>query len=256
MQEQETYFNLLAELDLTTHLGGLAATRRLAERAGIRAGTRVLDVGCGVGVTPLFLAQEYGCRVVGVDLYERMIERARARARRAGVGDRIAFRVADVHELPFEAGEFDVTLTESVIALVRDQRRALAECARVLRPGGSVGLVEATWVKPATPRLLSYIARAYGEQTEVHTREGWMALLEGVGLQQVGGEVHRITVGREFANRVRRLGFRHMLRSWAKSLYLFLARPQYRQFLNEATTESRRLFKRWGYGIYTGKQGV
>lgn len=254
MQEQETYFNLLAELDLTTHLGGMAATRRLAKRTGIEAGTRVLDVGCGVGVTPLFLAQEYGCRVVGVDLHERMIERARARARRASVGGRVAFRVADVHELPFEAGEFDVTLTESVIALVSDQHRALAECARVLRPGGAVGLVEATWVKPATPRLLSYIARAYGAQTEVHSREGWIALLEEVGLQRIEGEVHRITMGREFANRVRRLGLGHILRSWTKSLYLFLARSKYRRFLNEATTESRQLFKRWGYGIYTGKQ--
>ncbi|MFP4346627.1 MAG: hypothetical protein ACLFU8_18235 [Anaerolineales bacterium] len=81
-----------------------------------------------------------------------------------------------------------------------------------------------------------------------------MALLEEVGLEQVEGEVHRIALGREFVNRVRRLGLRHVLRSWAKSLYLFLARPEYRQFLNAATTESRRLFKRWGYGIYTGKQ--
>ena len=63
--------------------------------------TYVLDIGCGVGITPCHMAKAYGCRVVGVDLREAMVIRAWQRARREGVGDLVEFRVpeADLESL-------------------------------------------------------------------------------------------------------------------------------------------------------------
>ena len=78
------YWEMLADLDLTKHLGGLKATEELIELCHIDKGKYVLDVGCGVGMTPCYLAGKYGCRVVGIDNYNRMIERANERAKRWG----------------------------------------------------------------------------------------------------------------------------------------------------------------------------
>ncbi|MDI6888137.1 MAG: class I SAM-dependent methyltransferase [Methanocellales archaeon] len=83
-------------------MGGLKATRELIELCHINKGKYVLDVGCGVGKTPCYVAKMYGCRVVGVDISERMVDRAKERAKREGVENRVEFRVADAQNLPFD----------------------------------------------------------------------------------------------------------------------------------------------------------
>ena len=86
---ESVYFELQAMFGATKHAGGLRATRELIELCHVDKGKYVLDVGCGVGMTPCYLAERHGCRVVGVDLRESMIERARERAGREGVEDRV-----------------------------------------------------------------------------------------------------------------------------------------------------------------------
>ena len=76
----------MADLDYTKHPGGQTATDQLVELCRIDADKRVLDVGCGVGVTPCNLARSCGAEVVGVDLRARMINRARERARQRELG--------------------------------------------------------------------------------------------------------------------------------------------------------------------------
>ena len=85
-------------------MGGLKATRELIELCHIDKDTYILDVGCGAGATPCYLAKRHGCRVVGVDISEGMIDRSNERARREGVEDRVEFRVADAQNIPFEDG--------------------------------------------------------------------------------------------------------------------------------------------------------
>ena len=94
-EEARGYFAFLANIGLTKHLGSMEATRRLVELCHLGSGQVVLDVGCGVGATASYLAKAIGCRVVGVDLIERMIEQSRERARADGIEDRAAFVVAD-----------------------------------------------------------------------------------------------------------------------------------------------------------------
>jgi SAM-dependent methyltransferase len=89
---------------------------------------RVLEVGCGWGELAEWLARETGAEVVATDLSPRMVELARARG--------VDAQLADVQELPFADGEFDVALAAWMLYHVPDLDRAISELARVLRPGG------------------------------------------------------------------------------------------------------------------------
>jgi len=72
-ETENSYFELQAYWGMTKHMGGLKATRQLVELCHISEDKYVLVVGCGVGVTPCYLVKRYGCRVVGVDLSDKMI---------------------------------------------------------------------------------------------------------------------------------------------------------------------------------------
>lgn len=104
------------------------------------AGEQILDVGCGTGNFSLELAQR-GVKVTGVDISEPMLARARQKAAEAGLS--IHFLQGDVHELPFAANSFDKVVSVTALEFASDLKTALAECYRVLKPGGRlvVGLI-------------------------------------------------------------------------------------------------------------------
>ena len=103
--------------------------RELAFAAvGEAAPRRVLEVGGGPGELAARIRLELGCEVVMIDLSERMVELARERG--------VDARVGDVQELPFEDESFDVAVAAWMLYHVPDLERALAELARILRPGG------------------------------------------------------------------------------------------------------------------------
>jgi SAM-dependent methyltransferase len=84
-----SYFGVQAQWGITKHMGGLKATEELAELCHIGQDTSVLEIGCGVGMTTCHLAGRYGCRVVGVDISDRMIDWSRRRAKKKGLEDRL-----------------------------------------------------------------------------------------------------------------------------------------------------------------------
>ncbi len=94
----------------------------------LRSGDRVLEIGCGTGLLMMRLADHDG-EVVGVDLSPGMLEHARAR------GLNVQESAAD--KLPFEDASFDLAYSFKVLPHVQEIERALAECARVLRPGAT-----------------------------------------------------------------------------------------------------------------------
>jgi SAM-dependent methyltransferase len=216
-------------------------------------------VGCGIGLTPCHLAKNYGCQVVGVDLSEKMVEWSRKRATRKGVADRIELRVADAQQLPFEQDRFDAVLIESVNAFVPDKPRAFAEYARVLRPGGYVGMNEGTWVKSPPPaELLKFIERSM--QAEFQPPEAWKALLSGAGLEITAARVYRIHMlrqrldenagmdGHDWLDRMRAIG--SFIRAYATD-------PRMRSYAKEimpSRSVIRELFEYLGYGNYIGRR--
>jgi SAM-dependent methyltransferase len=125
-------FDPLAEAYDAFRTGYAAELFDVLFEAGLVAGARVLDVGCGTGLVCAELVQR-GCRVTGIDVSKPMLERARARIPQA------EFLTARAEALPFENASFDAGTSAQAFHWF-EQRRALAELARVVRPGGLVAI--------------------------------------------------------------------------------------------------------------------
>jgi len=248
-----SYFELQAYVGTTKHMGGLKATRELIELCHINRDKYVLDVGCGVGATPCYIAKKYGSRVVGVDLSERMIEGARERAKREGVEDRVRFRVADARDLPFEDELFDVVIAESVLTFIKEKRRVVSECARVTRPGGYVGINEELWLETPPAQMVERIRHIWDIKPDIPTLEGWIGLLEGAGLRDIVVRTYKFSARREFSQ-IKRYSFQDMGRMFYRTLFLYIKNPAFRRYMAERRHLPKGLFNYLGYAIFVGRK--
>ena len=251
-----SYFELQADWGITKHPGGLKATEELAELCHINEDKLVLVVGCGVGVTPCYLAKRHGCKAFGIDISEKMVNRSKERAKRQGVDHKVEFRVADAQNLPFEDNFFDAVISESVNAFIEDRPRAASEYVRVTKPGGYVGLNEATWIKTPPSELPEYLYRVMGAKFPPRNN-GWKELLADSGLREITARVYKINAFNQWLNEVRQFEFLQFLRAWYKFWSMFIQSPACRKFIREALAIPRGifgLFQYWGYGIYAGRK--
>ncbi len=108
----------------------------LAELARVHRGTRVLDAGCGIGGSAIYLARHHGCRVTGVTLSARQVRTAQRLARRAGVAGGTEFLCRDFQQTGFPDGAFDVVWALESVCHAPDKARLSREFFRVLAPGG------------------------------------------------------------------------------------------------------------------------
>ena len=113
--------------------------RRAAARAARAVGGRILEVGVGTGLS--FSDYGAGTEIVGIDISEPMIAKARARMASGRYPHVADVQVMDAHDLAFPDASFDCVVAQFVITLVENPERVLDECARVLKPGGSIILV-------------------------------------------------------------------------------------------------------------------
>jgi len=140
------------------HPGGLALTERLGQLLGLQPSQRVLDVATGKGTSAIFLAQHFGCEVVGVDYGLASVRAATNQAEKAGVSQLVHFEQGDAERLRFPAGSFDVVICECAFCIFSDKSAAATEFARVLRPGGRIGLSDLTRSGPMPPALKGLLA--------------------------------------------------------------------------------------------------
>ena len=143
----------------------LQMNRVLADRAGIQPGTRVLDAGCGVGGSGIWLAQTRGAIVVGVTPVTSQVARARGFAAARKLGYRITFEQADYTNTPFPDASFDVVWALESVCHAPDKAAFYHEAARLLRPGGR--LVIAEYMRAERP------LSARGEQLLHQWLDGW-----------------------------------------------------------------------------------
>lgn len=186
------YYDFMSYLGVPYyHTGGLVSSKKLANLCRIDSTKKVLMVGCGTGFSACYIARKIGCEVVGIDIAELSIEKAKERARRQGISDRIEFRVGDAYALPFEDGTFDAVITEFVSQFL-DRGRAFKEFARVLKPGGYVGINE-IYKEESIPtkaaKEIAYAEKMFEEITGLlfspPTPEEWKKGLEEGGLKDV-----------------------------------------------------------------------
>jgi ubiquinone/menaquinone biosynthesis C-methylase UbiE len=114
-----------------------------------------------------------------------MIAKAKDKASKLGLTNKVEFRVVDVYQLPFEDGSFDVALAESVLTpLHGDKLQAVGEMVRVIRPGGRIAVNESTVDPAAPPEFLAL----FDKHPAIHgsfTPESLRALFEEAGLEVI-----------------------------------------------------------------------
>lgn len=141
------------------HYGGLAANDALAAAAGLNDTTRVLDLCCGLGGPARYMAQHYGCRVTGVDLTQSRIDGARTLTDMTRQSDRVTFLCANALDLPLDDRSFDVVMSQEAFCHIPDKPRLIAECARVLVPGGLLAFTDILATRKTTDAVRERLER-------------------------------------------------------------------------------------------------
>lgn len=160
------------------------------EWIGSRARGRVLEVAIGTGRSLGFY--DRGIRLVGVDLAPAMLDVARSRAAELGLD--VELIEGDAERLPFDDASFDTVVSELALCSVPNPAQAISEMARVLRPGGSLLLLDhvgSTW--PPIHALQWLVERITIRAAGEHFTRRQLPLVEAAGLTVV--EQERITVG-------------------------------------------------------------
>jgi cyclopropane fatty-acyl-phospholipid synthase-like methyltransferase len=114
----------------------LNMNRILAKMAGVSPTTRVLDAGCGIGGSAIWLAENFGSSVVGVNINSKQIAAARRLAHERRLDGRLQFKVADFCATTLDSESFDVVWALESACYAEDKRAFLAEAHRLLRPRG------------------------------------------------------------------------------------------------------------------------
>jgi ubiquinone/menaquinone biosynthesis C-methylase UbiE len=166
------------------HLRGREATEELASLAAPKADWQVVDVGCGIGGSSRYLANRFGCRVLGVDLTPEFCSAAEELTRLTGLDSLVRFECASALQIPAGDGSINLAWTQHAQMNIAAKRQLYREIARVVKRGGRFAFhdILAGPGGPAhfpvhwadTPELSSLIApdafRELLEQTGFHVR--------------------------------------------------------------------------------------
>jgi arsenite methyltransferase len=172
------------------HPGGLELTRRLARAMPLRPGDRVLDVASGPGTTASLLASEFGAEVDGVDLGDQVVAAANAKSVELGLAERVRFHVGDAERLPLPDESVDAVVCECAFCTFPDKATAAAEMARVLKPGGRIGITDVALDPSRLDSELKSLAGWVACLADARPVEEYVELLGGAGLKVTLTEPH------------------------------------------------------------------
>ena len=159
--------------------------------AALAEGQTVLDLGSGAGFDALIAARKVGPagRVIGVDMTDAMLDKARGNAERAGMGH-VEFRKGDIEALPVEDDLIDVALSNCVLNLALDKDRAFAEVHRVLKPGGRLAVSDMAWEVEPPLEVRKDLEAIVGCIGGALVLDDYVARLERAGFREVHVDRH------------------------------------------------------------------
>jgi len=134
------HFGYWEETTRTDFEAQLNTNRQLALRAGLTPGQKVLDAGCGIGGSAIWMAETYDVEVFGITLSADQVRRATENASRRGMSQRVKFSQQDYTKIDVAAESFDVVWALESVSCALDKREFFTEAFRVLKPGGRVTL--------------------------------------------------------------------------------------------------------------------
>lgn len=130
--------------------------------ANVQQAEDILDVGCGIGGSSLYLAQKFDAIATGITLSPVQAQRAKQRAETAGLAARTDFSVADALNMPFANDSFDLVWSLESGEHMPNKKQFLQECYRVLKPGGT--FIMATWCHRPLDRITGQLTDAERRQ--------------------------------------------------------------------------------------------
>lgn len=148
----------------------------------------VVDVGCGLGGPACVLAEEFGAYVVGIDLEQPLIERARARAAERGLEERVRFEAVELGPLPFADQSVDLVISAGAFTQTADKCTAFRDCHRILKPGGSIALYDWNRIEGELSQDMRRWIELEGLTYQLETLERYGELLEEAGFVDVETE--------------------------------------------------------------------
>jgi tocopherol O-methyltransferase len=150
--------------DATAGQAQIRLMEQLARRAGIPRDASVLDIGCGVGGSALWLADRFGCRVTGLTISPVQARMATGKAKALGLGGTVRFEVNDANLWQPEPASFDVVWIMESSEHFPDKKQFFDRCAIALKPGGTLAVC--AWLRrdgpmpPGEQQLVATIAEA------------------------------------------------------------------------------------------------
>jgi len=234
----------------------LALNHVMAEHVRLRRGEHVLDAGCGVGGTSMWLAEEYDAEVIGVNLVEDHIERARRYGRERHLGAQVRFEVADYTATGLDESSFDVAWAQESACHAPDKKAFTSEMARLLRPGGRIVMAEYVVAADRSPAPGDDAIADWelGWEMTLATQAVWHEALEAAGFVDI--EFDDITPRmRRSLQRLDRMCRR--LRPIANVLHRMNIRSDAQQRNIAGSLAMWRALERgdWFYGIITARRG-
>ena len=164
------------------HIGGFKSSMALAEKAGIKPGTKGIDLCCCNGAGMRFLVRFRGvAAMIGVDATEAMVQRGRTRCEAEGSAAKMQFTLADVTNSRLPDGQADFVWGEDAWCYVVDKKKLVAEAARLVRRGGTVAFTD--WVEGPAGLSAEEARRflAFMKFPNVQDLEGYAGLLKASG---------------------------------------------------------------------------
>jgi len=162
------------------HFGGTAVNDILAQAAGMAPEKRVLDVCSGMGGPARYFAHHYGCRVTGLDFTHTRFLGAQRLTRMVGLEHLVDFRHGNALDMPFANASFDIVVGQEAWCHVPDKPRLIAECARVLAPGGVIAFTDILRQDALDAQDMARLQREMTFLT-LETLDGYAALLQSNG---------------------------------------------------------------------------
>ncbi len=154
--------------------------------AALEEGETVLDLGSGAGFDAFLAARAVGStgKVIGIDMTDEMLAKARANAERAGVCN-VEFRKGYIEALPVDDASVDVVLSNCVINLVPDKAAVYREVARVLRPGGRMVISDVVLNEALPHAIAADVAALTGCVAGAALRDQYLATIAAAGLTDI-----------------------------------------------------------------------
>lgn len=193
------------------HPGGQALTNRLAEALALRADQHVVDVASGPGTTARLLASSRGVEVTGIELNQASADEATSKTAEAGLSDRVRFLVGDAERIPLPDDSADVVICECAFCTFPDKATAAAEFARVLRPGGKLGIADVTVRPGGLPAELTGLAAWVACIADARPIDAYRALVAAAGLRVHHVQAHDESLHRMISTVEARLKYLHMI---------------------------------------------